>query len=200
MLISGESLRLASLETAKSNHLLFVISHVHTTLIWVLGEGDHKTGLILSNNDAGLAFRAAGNPHWSGIEIGPIQVRVDPRSANARKHRGAWRLEAAQGSLSVRASVRTRGLKNIEWLPVAGISTPENTWLHFDGWTIGMPGPTTTDWSELVRFEGGKIVSNVLEDEEGHARTSGPITRYAATLSSILRLVPPFRARSKREG
>jgi hypothetical protein len=50
---------------------------------------------MLNSGDAGLAFRAVGNPYWSGIDIGPVQVRVDPRSATARKHRGAWRLEEA---------------------------------------------------------------------------------------------------------
>jgi hypothetical protein len=163
MFIPGESLATASLETARSNHLLLVISPVQASLIWVLGEGNKRTGLFLNADHAGSAFKATGNSHWSGVEIGPVQVRVDPCSASSSENGAKWRLRAAHGSLAVLASIRANGLKTVDWLPIAQITTLDVQPFYFDHWSIGLPGRDPEGWFELVSSSGGDLASGLFD-------------------------------------
>lgn len=165
MLIPAEKVSTSTLASAPTGHLLLAVAHSQNTIIWLIGEGDKKTALLLEGDYGGHAFHAATNTNWSGIVIGPVQVRVDPASCNIGEGSTIWHLKAEKGSLLAPATVKNSGFDDRVWLPISEIPTLDGHGLYFSRWSIGMQGHDGDDWRELVKFDNGKFESELFKGD-----------------------------------
>lgn len=84
MLLQASQISVKLLGDVPANHLLISVGR-EPTLLWVFESEGKVWATFLSGDHARHAFASTGNPHWSGVVIGPVEVRVDPRSVRSGK-------------------------------------------------------------------------------------------------------------------
>lgn len=161
MQVNLEQLSSASLNQAGANHLLLTVGH-SPTLFWLIGTPDQPFAVFLTGGYATHALAAGTAENWAGVSIGPVEVRVDPGSANAGESDTKLQLRASGGVLAFPASMKPHGFTETVWLPIIELRTTEGQAVYFSRWSIGLPGRTRAEWVELVRIHDGKLTTDLL--------------------------------------
>ena len=158
MLIPTKRLWTAALPDVPINHLLLSLARSQT-LFWVVGE--NKFGAMLTGDYAGHGFLIEEAANWSGVAIGPVELRLDPSSAHDEEI-GGWNVRAADGHLSLSTLARSsHGFDERTWVKVAPMRTAEGKTTYFSAWSLGMPAEVG-EWLEMVSVKGGKVATLLL--------------------------------------
>jgi hypothetical protein len=164
MLVRAEKIQTTSLADAPAGYLVYS-SNRRPTLFWIIDATEGAYAMFLNTEYARHAFDVGAAANWRGVAIGPVEVRVDPTSANDGRGNTDTHLKASNGSLSVPVIAQPHGFNETIRLTILKIPTIENEAVYFSRWSLGMPGESPDHWIELVAFSPDGISSHLGASE-----------------------------------
>jgi hypothetical protein len=157
VLIPIDTLSIFAINDAQANHLL-LCPGAETALFWIASNDGEPVAVFLNGPYLGHGFRAASGSNWSGVQIGPVALRVDPASVHDDRSGGGG-LKAANGKLLAPVIVKDGGFNESTYIDLGEFPTLKDSPRYFLRWSLGME--IDGEWNELVKFE-GKSVNSVL--------------------------------------
>lgn len=159
MLLATTSISLTEANRAKPGHLLLCPGS-ETTLMWITEHGgDGPVAVFLNGAYARNAFLASEGARWAGVQIGPVELKVDPASAHTGRNSSTG-LKAAEGQLLMRAITDQGGSNHQTYIKVGEAQTLATEPIYFERWCIGMQDGE--QWRELVKFDRAEITNFLL--------------------------------------
>jgi hypothetical protein len=150
--VPAENLQFISLTDAKSGHLFLSVNR-EPSLFWIVENEGHPVGIFLSGSHAGHGFETAKGSAWSGVLVGPVEVRVDVTSAHDGRNSDVG-LVAENGTISTHAKMKSRGFDELVPLVVAKAKTSASKSLYFTRFSLGRT--EDDEWHELARWDAGE--------------------------------------------
>lgn len=159
--IPAEGLQLVNLENAKSGHLLWSVNH-NPTLFWIVENDGRPIAIFLTGAHAGVGFETAKNEAWSGVLVGPVEVKVDVTSAHDGRKSDVG-LVVENGAVATHAKMQVQGIE--DWVPVtvAQVTTLVTRSLYFSRFSLGLT--ECGEWRELAKYDEGKWCGAMVPTE-----------------------------------
>jgi hypothetical protein len=127
---------------------------------------------MLTGDHAGHGFLVEKASNWFGTVIGPVELRIDPASANNGEGAVDWHLKAENGQLSIPVEVRTdHGFDERTWINVRPMRSMEQR-IYFSRWSVGLENEEGS-WINLVSVEAGRINSPLSPPKLAHVSIAG---------------------------
>ena len=164
MLIPTDKIFTTSFKDPKPNTLQLALGR-HSTLFWVIPAPKGPVASFLSGQYAGHGFVISEGTDWTGVGIGPVEVRIAPSSAHDGRELPAWQLRAADGQLAVQVTMK--GPHNFDetfWIDVQELETISNVTAYFSRWSIGLE--VDGEWTELIAASEGQLSGSMLPQSQ----------------------------------
>ncbi|WP_341632074.1 hypothetical protein [Sphingomonas agri] len=155
MLLPIEQLSISTIENVRPGCLLWSVGGSERTLFWILESEASRVALFLSGDYTWQGFRIGDGARWPGVQIGPVEVRVDLTSAHDGRTGARGNLVASEGALVLFVKLDRGGFSETVPVRLADMKTLEVGSLHFKQWTLGMS--QDGKWIDLVTIKDGAI-------------------------------------------
>jgi len=158
MLLPSECLQIASIKDVQANHLVLNLDR-GGTLLWTLEVDSRSLAMFMSGQFAGHSFFIDDQSDWTGLVIGPVELRIDPASAVTQS--SGWPdLHTSSGALKISSNPGRIDSSRVE---VGAMASPDHIRMYFQNWSLGRRFEERGPWVELVTVRGSDLTSPLLD-------------------------------------